>query len=104
MNKKSLTTSAQLKLYIISSLLLSASVGSANPITQNISPNAEQITLNDKQLITQLPTIIDFTKMKPLQLEDYIKTQLLTFYSTKSEKIVATYLDGAYAINYTQIW
>ena len=104
MNKKSLATSTQFKLYVISSLLLSASVSSAIPITQNLSPNAAQITLNDKQLITQLPTMIDFTKMKPIQLEDYIKTQLLTFYSTKSEKIVATYLDGAYAINYTQEW
>jgi len=104
MNKKNLTTSTRLKSYIICSLVLSTSICGAIPRTQNVSSNVTQQTNSDKQLITQLHTIIDFEKMKPLQIGDFIKTQLLIFYSSKSEKIVATYLDGAYAIKYTQKW
>ena len=47
---------------------------------------------------------IDFDKMKPQNRFKLIKDRYLTLYSGKTEALRATYLQGSYAINYTQNW
>ncbi len=47
---------------------------------------------------------IDFKKMRPKNKIKQIKERYLTIYSRKKEKLKATYLQGSYAINYTQSW
>ena len=49
-------------------------------------------------------TYIDFKKMKPKNKIKQIKEHYLTIYSRKKQKLKATYLQGSYAINYTQSW
>jgi len=47
---------------------------------------------------------IDFNKLRPKNKIKQIKERYLTFYSGKKDKLKATYLQGSYAINYSQSW
>ena len=85
-------------------LLFYVSVGNASPMNQEIRPNSLMLNLSYEEIITKSPNIIDFKEMKPPNVVDFIKNRYLTFYSNKTEKIKATYLEGSYAINYTQKW
>ncbi len=70
------------------------------------TPQAQTITLAtspDLAHKTKKHTI-DFNKMKPKNKIKQIKERYLTFYSDKKEKLKVTYLQGTYAINYTQSW
>ena len=68
---------------------------SVTPQAQTITPDFAHKTKNDT---------IDFNKMKPKNKIKQIRERYLTFYSGKKEKLKATYLQGTYAINYTQSW
>ncbi len=78
----------------------------------HIMPKIQLIILNDLNdtqtlnltLEEENTSHINFKKMKPKSKLKIIKERYLTLYSAKKEKIKATYLQGAYAINYTQSW
>ena len=50
------------------------------------------------------PLFINFKNMKPQNTFEALKEKYLTFYKGKKEKLNATYIHGAYALNYTQKW
>ena len=70
------------------------------------APQAQTITLAPSLGLAQKTknNTIDFNKMKPKNKIKQIRERYLTFYSGKKEKLKATYLQGTYAINYTQSW
>jgi len=74
-----------------------------------VTPKKQLITLNNTKALELTLEIkntshINFKKMKPKSKIKIIKERYLTLYSAKKEKIKATYLQGVYAINYTQSW
>ena len=79
------------------------------PEKMHVIPKKQLIILNDTKaldLTLEAKNIshINFKKMKPKSKIKIIRERYLTLYSAKKEKIKATYLQGAYAINYTQSW
>ena len=50
------------------------------------------------------PLFINFNDMKPQNTFEVLKEKYLTFYKGKKEKLKATYIHGAYALNYIQKW
>lgn len=70
--------------------------------SQNIT--SEEIESLNLSLVTENNNHIDFKKLKPKNKIKQIKERYLTLYSDKKEQLKATYLQGAYAINYTQSW
>lgn len=87
---------------IILALIVFSPIVNATPLITNTTDNV--VLSLDTTISTDLPNYIDFDRMKPVNTFKLIQQRYLTFYSTKTEKVKATYLQGAYAINYTQKW
>ena len=82
---------------------------SFTPEKMHVIPKKQLITLNNTKALELTLEIkntshINFKKMKPKSKIKIIRERYLTLYSAKKEKIKATYLQGTYAINYTQSW
>ena len=86
------------------SLLIYTSSGNASPLLENIPTSPNKLDLSLEQIANESQEFINFEKMKPLNLIDYIKSNYLTLYSNKFEKVNADYVNGSYGIYYTQIW
>lgn len=72
---------------------------------QMIPINTKSLNLAFKIALKNKTTnYIDFSKMKPKNKIKQIRERYLTLYSGKKDKLKATYLQGAYAINYIQRW
>ncbi len=69
-----------------------------------IPHNNANNTASDSNSNSNKKTYIDFNKLKPKNRFKQMKERYLTFYSGKAETLRATYLQGSYAINYTQNW
>jgi len=68
-------------------------------------PPQSNLTIDSKsQDENNLSIILDFSKMKPISTFTLLKEKYLTLYSGKQKKLNADYIDGAYALNYTQRW
>jgi hypothetical protein len=85
-------------------LLHFISTANAAPLNHELPSGSIKFNFLHHGILKKTPVLIDFNKMKPLNLEDLIRQNYLTFYSNKNEKLRATYEGGAYAINYTQKW
>ena len=70
----------------------------------NLAPQSNLTSNSKSQDETNLSVILDFSKMKPINKFTLLKEKYLTLYSGKQKKLKAAYIDGAYALNYTQRW
>jgi len=86
------------------SLLIVTSSGNASPLLATIPPSSNKLDLSLEEIVSDSPKIINFKKMKPLNIIDFIRSNYLTLYSNKFEKINANYVNGRYGIYYTQRW
>lgn len=86
------------------SLLIVTSSGNASPLLATIPPSYNKLDLSLEDISNESRGLINFEKMKPLNLIDFIKTNYLTLYSNKFEKLNANYVNGRYGIYYTQRW
>ncbi len=94
-------------------LILASNNVSASPlqvqtdsITKTLTPSLQKTSqeIFDPNAKDKAPLIIDFEKMKPLSNFEIIDQKLLTYQLGKQNNVKATYIQGAYAINYTQSW
>lgn len=78
----------------------------ASPLTLIIANPGTAIVVQNHASTPSAPIIryIDFNKMAPNSKLQQLQDELLTFYSNKNEKVEATLIQGAYAINYIQTW
>ena len=80
---------------------------SAHAFNLNLNPNST------KQLISKstfdsstikLSSLLIFEEKNMFDLINEIKDSYLTFYSNKNERVKATYVSGAYYLNYSSEW
>jgi len=74
-----------------------------NPDLLNTIESEQKSPLNIA-IKTKSTSSIDFNKLRPKNKIKQIKDHYLTFYLGKKDKLKATYLQGSYAINYSQSW
>jgi len=86
------------------SLLIVTSSGNASPLLEKTPTSPDKLDLSIEEIVSDSPTIINFKKMKPLNIIDIIRSNYLTLYSNKFEKLNANYVNGRYGIYYTQRW
>jgi len=76
----------------------------AKPFDFTIPGNIEYIEANGANSQNLNFLELEFIEFHPLQNLMLLKDNLFTLYQNKNETIKATYLEGAYALNYTQNW